>query len=1307
MLGDDSGPTSALTLTVNGRPHTVFGEPTHKTLLQWLRENGLTGSKEGCAEGDCGACTVAVLDSDQHGKCSYRAINSCIALLPMLADREIITVEGLAGTVDDLALGAALGERKILRDSDGVALHPVQQTLVRHYGSQCGYCTPGFAVSLFEGYRRQCSGEAMTGPKLADQLCGNLCRCTGYRPIRDAAMDAMDMARVISPRLIESDSLVRRLSHPAVSLPPMDYQVDEDRFVRPTELEALLAVLRDDEHAQLVGGATEIGVDINKKGHHFPRLVSTAGVRALRLVERRVTDVGTGWWIGGAATLTELEEALGGAIPALDKMLWVFASRQIRSRATLAGNLVTASPIGDLAPVLLALDATVELSSLVGTQVHRRTVPIGELFVGYRKTLRRRDEVLSGVFLPDAPAGVRRHFQTYKVSKRRELDISIVVAALCVDIDANDRVTHARLAYGGVAATPARAMEAELALVGQSWPLSAEALLALGPSLATAFTPLSDVRSGDAYRRGLVVSLFEKLARSEESEAQDLPLDFVRGITVTSPDDSRALHHESAIGHVTGQALYVDDQAQRRGRGQTLVLWPVMAPHASARITRRDASIARAASGVTAVLLAEDIPGENDVGAVKKDEVLLATDRVSFHGQMVAVVVGENHEACKKAAALVEVDYEPLPAIGTIAQATAQNSFHAELHTITRGNPDQALSTSPLRISGELEIGGQEHFYLESQAAFAERGDDGDVFVVSSTQHPSEIQGVVSHVLHLPRNKVVVQSPRMGGGFGGKETQGNTWAALAALSAWKTGRPVRVQLDRDIDMTLTGKRHPFHAAFEVGFEADGRIRALVVNLVSDGGWALDLSQSILDRALFHIDNGYYVPALSVSGRVAKTNNVSHTAFRGFGGPQGMVVIEEILDRVARATGLSPTEVRERNLYRGTGETNTTHYGQPIGDDRLERMWHALKKTSTFDARRREIDTWNAEHALRKRGIAMTPVKFGISFTASFLNQAGALVLLYRDGTCQVNHGGTEMGQGLYTKMLGITMRELGLPASVIRVMKTQTDKVPNTSATAASAGADLNGMAVKNACEQLRARLWPLATRMLAERGVQVVESQLRAEDGLVWASSAPHAKLSFEQLCDRAHVEQIQLSATGFYRTPNIHYDRVRGRGKPFHYFACGVAAVEVEVDASSGMKRVRRVDILHDVGDSLNPGVDRGQVEGGFVQGLGWLTGEELRWDDKSRLLTHSASTYQIPAFSDAPVDFRVTLLPDAAQLNTIHGSKAVGEPPLMLAIAAREAIRDAISAFAPSRHPQIALPCPATHEAIYAAIERIRAS
>ena len=1233
----------AFEIFVNGQARRIEGVAPHVSLLRWLRDEGLTGTKEGCAEGDCGACTVAVLEVDALGKATYRAINSCIAVLPMFAGREVWTVEGLAraseGTIPKLD-----------------ELHPVQRAMVDRYGSQCGYCTPGFVLSMFEAYYRTDLGPGAERG-IADQLHGNLCRCTGYRPIRDALGDALSAERP------KEDLFQLRLKQAPAPLQSLKYEAANEEFLRPTSVETLCRILSSRPEAELVCGATEIGVEINKKAKRYRVLVSTEGVPELATVSQKEH----GWVIGGAATLTTVEDTVGREIPALAKMLSVFASRQIRSRATVAGNLVTASPIGDLAPVLLALDATVVLTRWNG-QISSREVPLDGFFVDYRKTVRKKDEVVTQIRIPTPPASAKRLSDSYKVSKRRELDIAIVAAAFTIDLDAADVVTRARLAYGGVAPTPMRAKKTEEVLVGKRW--SPATLQAAFEVLRTEATPIDDARSGKEFRAGLMVSLLDKLFRRESSESQDLPLSFARTPRRPDPDASRALHHESAIGHVTGGALYVDDEAHRRGR--MLEIWPVVSPHAHARITRRDATKARAMPGVELVLFAGDIPGENDVGAVRKDETLLANDEVLFAGHMVAVVVGESYEACRAAAEAVEVDYEPLLAILSIEDALVHQTFHTAPHRIARGDAAAALAAAPHTLSFGLSLGGQEHFYLESQAAWAECGDDGDIRVASSTQHPSEIQAVVSHVLHLPRNRVVVTSPRMGGGFGGKETQGNTWAALVALAAWKTKKPVRVQLDRDVDMTLTGKRHPFLGDVRVGYDREGRILALTANLVSDGGWALDLSESILDRALFHIDNAYDVPNVDVTGRVAKTHHVSHTAFRGFGGPQGMLFVEEAIDRVARTLGLSPESVRERNLYRNP--TATTHYGQAVVDPRAPRIWQSLLASSRFAARRLEVDAFNVAHEGTKRGLAITPVKFGISFTATYLNQAGALVLAYRDGTVQVNHGGTEMGQGLHTKMRGIVMRELGLPAESVRVMKTTTDKVPNTSATAASAGADLNGAAVRDACETLKGRLAPL-----------------RAEN----------PSLTFAQLCEKAHSSQISLAATGYYRTPGIGYDKAAGRGTPFYYFAWGAAVAEVEVDARSGMKRVRRVDILHDVGDSLHPSVDLGQIEGGFVQGMGWLTGEELKWDDRGRLLTHSASTYQIPAISDAPFEMHVELLPAASQPGVIHGSKAVGEPPLMLAISVREAIRDAIGAFG-TKGGIVELPSPATHEAIYHSIQ-----
>jgi xanthine dehydrogenase molybdopterin binding subunit/xanthine dehydrogenase small subunit len=1259
--------------TLNGKTVVVQGEPTNRSLLDHLRARGLTGSKQGCAEGDCGACTVAIVDLDGNGRRTLRAVNSCITLLPMVAGREVVSVEGVA--------------------DEGGDLHPVQRAMVERYGSQCGYCTPGFTTSMVEAFYRP---EVATPALIADQLSGNLCRCTGYRPIREAMEDAI----ACRPGRA-GDALHQLLARPEPAREGLAYEGHGQTFLRPTSLDELLRLRELYPEAELCAGATEIGVDINKKGKRYPFLIATDGVAELR----GVTASAGGFRIGGAATLTAVEEALGGEHPAILKMIRVFASRQIRNRATLAGNLVTASPIGDMAPVLLSLDARVELCSTRGT----RELSLDAFFTGYRRTALEKGEILGAVIVPRAapPAGLTRIARSYKVSKRRELDISIVAAAFSVDLDAAGVVRRARLAYGGVAAMPSRAREVEAQLEGRPW--TRDTVASVLPALGRAFTPIRDARGSAEYRRGLIVSLFEKFFDGAESLAQDLPLEYASSLrtaperSVTSvpaaaaPRAGTALHHESGALHTTGGALYVDDQAQRR---PMLEIWPVRSPHAHARILRRDATLARGMPGVAAVLMAEDIPGQNDVGAVRKDEILLADREVMFHGHMVAVVVGESYQACRDAAAAVVVEYEPLPAILGIAQAIEAGSYHNEPHLIRRGDVAGALASSPHRVDGELDIGGQEHFYLETHAAWAERGEDGDVFVCSSTQHPSEVQAAVAHVLALPRHKVVVESPRMGGGFGGKETQGNTWAALAALAAMKTGRPVRVQLDRDVDIQLTGKRHPFHATYACGFDGEGRILGLSVSLVSDGGWALDLSESICDRALFHLDNAYTLPALRFSGRVARTNVVSHTAFRGFGGPQGMLVIEEIMDRIARRLDLLPEVVRANNFYHGApgSETSTTPYGQPVVDNRIPAMWRTLTEGARLAERRAEIARFNAGSPRIKRGIAVTPVKFGISFTATFLNQAGALVLIYRDGTVQVNQGGTEMGQGLNTKIRGVAMRELGLPEAMIRVMKTVTDKVPNTSATAASSGADLNGAAVQAACVTLRERLAPIAAALLGG----ALPEQIVFRDGACWAGSRG---VPFPQVVEKAYVSQVSLSTTGYYRTPGISYDRGKGQGQPFYYFAGGVAVSEVEVDGYTGMKRLLRTDILHDVGDSLNPGIDRGQIEGAFVQGAGWLTGEELIWDDEGRLLTHSASTYQIPSFSDAPAELHVTLLPEATQPGTIHGSKAVGEPPFMLAISVREALRDAVAAFgAPGG--EVPLPVPATHEALFMAIAKRRA-
>ena len=794
--------------------------------------------------------------------------------------------------------------------------------------------------------------------------------------------------------------------------------------------------------------------------------------------------------------------------------------------------------------------------------------------------------------------------------------------------------------------------------------------------MASEFQPLTDVRATSDYRQSLIRDLFLKYL-SGKSQKIELPL-----LTSQSPLDSP---HESAIAHANGSALYTHDIGLKR---RSLEVWLVRSTTAHADLHGINITGALESPGVHTVLTAADIPGHNNTGPSRHDEPLFASDKILFQGQIIAAVIADTLEQARVAAALIGVDRTPLPPIIGIENAIAADSYLTDPHHLHRGEIESALEESPKIIEGTFHIGGQEQFYLETHAALAEPDGEGSVFIRSSTQHPSETQTIVAEVLGCSRNQVVIECPRMGGGFGGKETQANPFAAICALAALRTGQPVTMQLDRDHDMETTGKRHPFYAEYKVGYHPDGTLHAADIRVFSDGGWSLDLSQPVNDRALFHLDNAYYIPNVRFEGRVCRTNVTSHTAFRGFGGPQGVIVIEEILGRIATELDLPAEDIRSKNFYHGSGETNTTHYGEEVDDNRLQRIWDELLESSEFKKRKADLATWNAENPHTKRGLAMTPVKFGISFTLKHYNQAGALVLIYADGSVQVNHGGTEMGQGLHTKILSVTMRELGLPADRIRLMHTRTDKVPNTSATAASSGSDLNGMAVADACHTLKARLAALAAVEFGCNPGDIIfrDAALHAPDG---------RSLTFNEICVIAYTQRIQLSATGFYKTPDLEWDwsMANPKGRPFHYYAFGASVSEVELDGFTGMHHIRRVDILHDVGDSLNPDIDRGQIEGGFVQGAGWLTSEELKWTPEGVLLSHSASTYAIPSISDAPLDFRVNLLQRATQKNTIHGSKAVGEPPLMLAISVREALRDAVLSFQGTEN----LPSPLTPETL----------
>jgi len=767
------------------------------------------------------------------------------------------------------------------------------------------------------------------------------------------------------------------------------------------------------------------------------------------------------------------------------------------------------------------------------------------------------------------------------------------------------------------------------------------------------------------------------------------------------PSVGKDIPNESAAGHVSGRSVFVNDVPPARNE---LLVDFFGSPVARGRISSLDLSAAASVPGVVALLTHKDIPGHNHFGSIAKDEHLLADETVEYVGDPIVLIVAETRVAIEAARKSILLDIEELTPILSIDDAIDAESFIGAQMVIERGNAGAALADSEHHLDGSLITGGQEHFYFESQTAIAEPGESGRMTIHSSTQHPSETQQVAAEILGVPFNHVVVICKRMGGAFGGKETQAAAPAAMAALAAVKTGRPCRIALSKDDDMRCTGKRHPFQSRWSVGFDSSGRITALSLELFANAGCSCDVSPAILERAMLHSDNAYYLPDFRVTGRLCRTNLPSNTAFRGFGGPQGVVNIENIIEAIAFYLGKDALDVRQINCY-GIGERNTTPYGQRVDNNTLPELFSQLRESSGYDRRQQEIAKFNAASPTHVRGLSMTAVKFGISFTSKTLNQANALINIYTDGSVMVSTGGTEMGQGIHTRLRQIVADELGVEFDDVLVAATSTDKNNNTSPTAASSGTDLNGAAAVDACRTLRERLAEFAAPLLADQktGLAPAPEQLRFENGVVYDSVRPEQTIAFRELVLRAYTERVNLGERGFYATPGIEYSRDTGKGTPFFYFTNGVAASEVEVDRFTGELKVRRVDVLIDAGQCINPGIDRGQLSGGFMQGLGWVTTEELKYSSRGELLSHSPTTYKIPNIGDLPEVFNLGFLENHDHSINLLRSKAVGEPPLLLAISVWTAAKQAISFVNPAGARRLSLP--ATGEALLLAMEESR--
>ncbi len=776
------------------------------------------------------------------------------------------------------------------------------------------------------------------------------------------------------------------------------------------------------------------------------------------------------------------------------------------------------------------------------------------------------------------------------------------------------------------------------------------------------------------------------VAKSQAELAELFRADITTGV-------GRSVKHESADKHVSGEATYVDDRLEFPNQ---LHVYARMSDRAHARIVSIDTSPCYAIPGVSIAITAEDVPGQLDIGPVVAGDPLLADGKVEYVGQVVLAVGASSLETARKAAMAAIIEYEDLEPVLDVVDALRKKHFVLDSHQHKIGNSAAELATAPRRLQGSLHIGGQEHFYLETQISSVMPTEDGGMIIYTSTQNATEVQKLVAEVLGVPMHKIVIDMRRMGGGFGGKETQAAGPACLCAVIAHLTGRPTKMRLPRVEDMQMTGKRHPFYVEYDVGFDDNGLLHGIEIELAGNCGYSPDLSGSIVDRAMFHSDNAYFLGNATINGHRCKTNTASNTAYRGFGGPQGMVAIEEIMDAVARSLGKDPLEVRKTNCY-GKTERNVTHYHQTVEHNVIHEMTAELEASSDYAKRREEIRAFNAKSPVLKKGLALTPVKFGISFTATFLNQAGALIHIYTDGSIHLNHGGTEMGQGLNTKVAQIVAEVLQVDISRIQITATNTDKVPNTSPTAASSGADLNGKAAQNAAETLKQRLVDFLVReyKVTPEDVEFRNSQVRVRDLF----------LSFEEVIQKAYFGQVSLSSTGFYRTPKIFYDRDKAAGRPFYYFAYGAACSEVIVDTLTGEYKMLRTDILHDVGASLNPAIDIGQVEGAFVQGMGWLTMEELVWNGKGKLMTNGPASYKIPAIADMPLDLRVNLVENRKNPeDTVFHSKAVGEPPFMLGIAVWCAIKDAVASLADYR-VQPNIDAPATPERVLWGVEQMK--
>ncbi|KAG0207400.1 hypothetical protein BGX28_001339 [Mortierella sp. GBA30] len=1326
---DLTGFSNRLHFYLNGTEIFLDNPDPDTTLLQYVRSTGLTGTKLGCAEGGCGACTVMVSSYDQTTKhIRHENVNGCLTPLCSVDGKHVITIEGL-------------GDHK--------NPHPVQERIALCFGSQCGFCTPGIAMSLYTMLRNNPEPSEI---ELEEAFDGNLCRCTGYRPILDAAksfavprpsgrkVDATKNSECCG-RAGPNGGCCRKLAFekeipvlsqesssqlPSVSFKiydptqelifpprlmkktavPLHFQGRKTEWFRPTTLEHVLQIKSTYPQAKFVGGNTEVGIETKFKHMQYSPLVYLHDVAELQKID--IVPENGYITIGANVTISRFQKALQDAMaivsesqaPILHAFLAnikYFAGHQIRNSASVAGNIATASPISDLNPVFIACNASFKILSTKQTAdtSSARAVSATEFFRGYRRTaLDPERDILTEIHIPLTRP--HEYIRSFKQAKRRDDDIAIVTAAIRVLLSDDKRVKECSFAYGGMAAYTCQAKRASEYLQGKTWG-DAE-VLDKTLEMIDADLPMAISTPGGVpeYRRTLAKSFFvrfwwdvikqqEITVEHDHGDIRMMTEEIHRHISSGSQNDwgtvqssdtevvSKSLVHLSAMQQVTGEAKYTDDLPRLHNELYAAV---ILSTRAHAKIVSIDNSAALAHPGVKGYFDHRDIPGRNiwSVGELQ-DEVVFAEDTVHCVGQLLAIVVADTQAIAQEGARMVKIEYKDFPAIITIDEAIEAGSYIDPARSIIKGDVDAEFPKCAKVFEGQTRVNGQEHFYLETQAALVNNKlEDNEFEIYASTQCANEVQGFVASVLGISSNRVTCKVKRLGGGFGGKETRSVPLPCALSVASYHLKRPIRCMLDRNEDMLFSGQRNPFLGKWKVGLDEDNKLVALDIQLYANSGHTSEMTPFVVDRALTQIDGAYYIPNVRAVGRCCRTNIHSNTAFRGFGTPQGNLITETFMTEIAEQLGISQEEFREINFSK---EGQLTHYNQKLVDYHLTKGYMQLKTKANYDVRKAAVSEFNKQSRWRKRGISLIPMRYGIGFSALHLNQAGALIHIYHDGSVLLSHGGVEMGQGLHTKMIQVCAECLRIPIEIIHTVDASTDRVANATPTAASFSSDLNGMAIKHACDQINERLDPYRLK------------------GLSW-----------KETVHQAYFDRVNLSANGFYKAPDMGYDWDTNSGQLYFYYTLGVAISEVEVDLLTGTHTVLRSDISMDLGRSINPAIDIGQIEGAFIQGMGMTTTEESLYDPESgRLFTQGPGTYKIPGFGCIPQEMNISFFEDVTHdsIKTIFKSKGVGEPPLFLGSTVYFAIRNALwYARQENGHKgTFSLPIPATAEKIRMAV------